>query len=215
MRRGIAAAAVIIAIALFVSVPLLDATPATPDEPNEESQVEAPIVYDEPAPSIVPIFTQTDERWGGLPYADGSVSTSGCGLTCAAMAWSYLSGEAWTPTRLLNAVGNSCVEAGVNNMQKFADWMCSQDPTLDRTVTYESTDRALGDLEGDRLVFGAMTGRLTDGGREYGGHIVLLVGADDGVVTIHDPCEMYAVTLAEGEFEAVDWTYFVSIGRSQ
>lgn len=215
MRRGIAAAAVIIVIALFVSVPLLDATSATPDEPNEESRVEAPIVYDEPAPSIVPIFTQTDERWGGLPYADGSVSTSGCGLTCAAMAWSYLSGEAWTPTRLLNAVGNSCVEAGVNNMQMFADWMCSQDPTLDRTVTYESTDRALGDLEGDRLVFGAMTGRLKDGGREYGGHIVLLVGADDGVVTIHDPCEKYAVTLAEGEFEAVDWTYFVSIGRSQ
>lgn len=215
MRRGIAAAAVIIAIALFVSAPLLNAAPATPDEPNKESQIETPIVYDEPAPSIVPIFTQTDERWGGLPYADGSVSTSGCGLTCAAMAWSYLSGEAWTPTRLLNAVGNSCVESGVNNMQMFADWMCSQDPTLDRTVTYESTDRALGDLAGGRLVFGALTGRLTDGGREYGGHIVLLVGVDDDGVIIHDPCEMYAVTLAEGEFEAVDWTYFVSIGRSQ
>lgn len=212
MRRGIAAAAVIIAI--FVSVPLLCATPATSDGPNEESQVETPIVYDEPAPSIVPIFTQTDERWGGLPYADGDLSTSGCGLTCAAMAWSYLSGEAWTPTRLLNAVGNSCVEAGVNNMQKFADWMCSQDPTLDRTVTYESTDRALGDLAGGRLVFGAMTGRLTDGGREYGGHIVLLAGVDDGVVTIHDPCEMYALTLTKGEFEAVAWEYFVSIGRS-
>lgn len=214
MRRGIAAAAVIIAIALFVSASLLDASPDTPDGPNEESRVEMPIVYDEPAPSIVPIFTQTDERWGGLPYADGNISTSGCGLTSAAMAWSYLSGESWTPIRLLNAVGNSCVEAGVSNMQKFADWMCSQDPTLDRTVTYESADRAVSDLEDGRLVFGAMTGRLTDGGRAYGGHIVLLVGADDGVVTIHDPCEMYAVSLAEGEFEAVAWDYFVSIGRS-
>lgn len=187
----------------------------TQPQPVKEEPEQLPVVYDTPAEPQVPLYMQTDERWGGLPYADGSVSTSGCGLTCAAMAWSYLSGEAWTPTRLLNAVGNSCVEAGVNNIQMFADWMCSQDPTLDRTVTYESTDRALGDLAGGRLVFGAMTGRLEDGGREYGGHIVLLVGADDGVVTIHDPCEMYAVNLAKGEFEAVDWTYFVSIGRSQ
>ena len=186
---------------------------ATQPQPVEEAPEEVPVAYDEPAARIVTIYTQTDERWRGLPYADADVATSGCGLTCAAMAWSYLSGEAWTPIRLLNAVGNSCVEAGVNNMQKFADWMCSQDPTLDRTVTYESTDRALGELEDGRLVFGAMTGRLKDGGREYGGHIVLLVGVDDGVVTIHDPCEMYAVTLAEGEFEAVAWDYFISIGR--
>ena len=199
---------------LLVSLSLVGAlVVATQPQPVEEAPEEVPVVYDEPAARIVPIYTQTDERWRGLPYADADVATSGCGLTCAAMAWSYLSGEAWTPTRLLNAVGNSCVDAGVNNMQKFADWMCSQDPTLDRTVTYESTDRALGDLAGGRLVFGAMTGRLTDGGREYGGHIVLLVGVDDGVVTIHDPCEMYAVTLAEGEFEAVAWDYFISIGR--
>lgn len=188
---------------------------AAQPQPDVEDTGEMPVVYDEPATSIVPIFTQTDERWGGLPYADGSISTSGCGLTCAAMAWSYLSGEAWTPTRLLNAVGNSCVEAGVNNMKKFADWMVAQDPTLDRTVTYESASRALGDLADGRLVFGAMTGRLTDGGREYGGHIVLLVSVgEDGILTIHDPCETYAVDLSENEFEAVAWSYFVSIGRN-
>ncbi len=110
---------------LLVSLFLVGAlVVVTQRQPVEEAPEEVPVVYDEPAARIVPIYTQTDERWGELPYADADVATSGCG------------------------------------------------------------------------------------------HIVLLVGVDDGVVTIHDPCEMYAVTIAEGEFEAVAWEYFVSIGRS-
>ena len=173
---------------------------------------ELAIVYDSPAEGV-PVYVQDDERWGGLPYAGADLATSGCGLSCAAMAWSYLSGEAWTPVQMLNAVGNSCVDDGVNNVQKLADWMVGMDPSLDRTVTYESVERAVGDLGRGRLVFGAMTGRLVDGGREYGGHVVLLTGIEDGAVTINDPCDGRPVTLGEDELGSVAWSYFVSIGR--
>ena len=191
-------------------------------EAREQGAAEAvKPVLDKPAakesetPSIVPIYTQTDERWGGLPYAGSDLATSGCGLTCAAMAWSYLSNEAWTPVQMLNAVGNSCVQDGQNYMPGFCTWMQGQDPSVSYTTQYEDRDRALTDLQGGQIVFGSMTGRLEEGGREYGGHIVLLVSYDGEEVTIHDPCSMYEVVLTKQQFETVNWGYFISMGRSE
>ena len=66
---------------------------ATQPQPDVEEPNEMPVVYDTPASSEPPLYYQTDERWGGLPYADADLATSGCGLTCAAMAWEHLSGE--------------------------------------------------------------------------------------------------------------------------
>lgn len=176
---------------------------------------EGPVtVSDRPASAQVPLYLQTDERWGGLPYAGADLATSGCGLTCAAMAWSYLSGEEWTPVQVLNAVGNDYVQEGQNYMPGFCEWMAAQDPTLDYTVLYEDRDRALTELADGRMVFGAMEGKLHDGGRSYGGHIVLLVGTDGETVTVHDPCEAMAVKLDSTQFQAVPWDYFISIGRN-
>lgn len=88
----------------------------TQPQPVEEEPEPIPVVYDTPAEPQVPLYLQTDERWGGLPYAGEDLATSGCGLTCAAMAWEYLSGDTWTPVQMLNAVGNSCVQSGQNYM---------------------------------------------------------------------------------------------------
>lgn len=171
-------------------------------------------MYDAPAEPEVPIYTQTDERWGGLPYAGSDLSTAGCGLTCAAMAWEYLSGEECTPAQLLNLVGNDYVQSGQNYMPGFCEWMRSQDQTLDYTVMYEDSERALTDLSQGRLAFGSLTGRLTEDGKEYGGHVVLLTGFHDDLITIHDPTVVYEVQIDRERFASVDWTYFISIGRS-
>lgn len=185
----------------------------TQPEPEPVSEPEPVIVYDKPAEPQVPLYRQTDERWGGLPYADADLATSGCGLTCAAMAWEYLSGETCTPAMLLNLVGNDYVQAGQNYMPGFCEWMCAQDDSLDCTVLYESAERALEESASGRMVFGTMSGSLTDGGREYGGHVVLITEYLYGHITIHDPCEAYAVALTYDEFNAVAWDYFISIGR--
>lgn len=170
-------------------------------------------IEDEPAETGVPIYIQTDERWGGLPYAGADLATSGCGLTCAAMAWEYLGGREWNPVQMLNAVGNSCVQDGQNYMPGFCEWMTSQDPSLNFSVLYEGRERAISDLESGRLVFGCMEGLLYEGGRDYGGHIVLLTGINDVAVTVHDPCTAYEVSLDFDAFNVVDWNYFISIGR--
>lgn len=158
---------------------------------------------------------QTDERWAGLPYAETTIGESGCGLTCAAMAWSYLSNEVWTPVRLLNSVGNSNVQEGQNYMPGFCEWMVGQDPTLDCSVLYESRDRALEESADGRMVFASMTGQLHGSGQSYGGHIVLITGTGNGLVTINDPCEESEVQISVDDFQSVSWGYFISIGRNK
>lgn len=186
-----------------------------PQKPAEEpiQIVQDVVMEDSPAPSV-PLYLQTDERWGGLPYADETLSVSGCGLTCAAMAWSYFSGEDWTPIDMLNAVGNDYVQDGQNYMPGFCAWMHERDAAITSSVIYEDMARALEDLEAESLVFAEMQGQLEDGGRNYGGHIVLLTGFDEENVIVHDPCSPYAVTLSLEQMAGVDWGYFISIGRS-
>lgn len=186
---------------------------AAQPEPQPAPDPEPVVIEDTMTPSIVPIYTQMDERWGGLPYAGSDLATSGCGLTCAAMAWSYLSEEAWTPDRLLNAVGNDYVQDGQNYMPGFCEWMVQQDPTLDYTVLYEDRHRAIDECSRGRMVFGSMSGQLAEGGKSYGGHIVLICGVDGDDIEIHDPCCIYGVTLDNSQFQEVDWGYFISIGR--
>lgn len=186
-----------------------------PQKPAEEpiQIVQNAVMEDSPAPSV-PIYLQTDERWGGLPYADETLSVSGCGLTCAAMAWSYFSGDDWTPVEMLNAVGNDFVQEGQNYMPGFCSWMHEQDADIASSVIYEDMERALDDLKGGSLIFAEMQGRLEDGGRSYGGHIVLLTGFDEENVIVHDPCGTYAVTLSLEQMTCVDWGYFISVWRS-
>lgn len=186
----------------------------TQPQPVEEEPEQLPVVYDTPAEPQVPLYMQTDERWGGLPYAGADLATSGCGLTCAAMAWERLSGETCTPPMLLNLVGNDYVQDGQNYMPGFCEWMAQQDPKLDYTVLYEDRSRALEESAAGRLVFGTMEGALHEDGREYGGHVVLITENLYGHITIHDPCEAEPVSLTYDEFNAVAWDYFISIGRS-
>lgn len=178
-----------------------------------EIKQSTPVVEDAPAPSV-PIYMQTDERWGGLPYADETLSVSGCGLTCAAMAWSYFSGDDWTPVEMLNAVGNNFVQEGQNYMPGFCSWMHEQDAAIASSVIYEDMARAIDDLEGGSLIFAEMQGQLEEGGRSYGGHIVLLTRFDEENVIVHDPCSPYAVTLSLEQMACVDWGYFISVWRS-
>ena len=210
MRCRFLAAALLVAAACeicFLARIVASASETTPPEAEVET------VYDTPTPDV-PLYTQLDERWGGLSYAGGSISTSGCGLVCAAMAWERLSGEECTPAVLLNIVGSSYVQEGQNYMPAFCEWMRQQDPTLDYTVIYENRDRALEESSAGRMVFGCMEGRLYENGRSYGGHIVLITGFDGDRVEIHDPMTVYAVSLTREEFDEVAWAYFISIGRS-
>lgn len=173
-----------------------------------------PTVYDRSAPAQVPTYLQTDERWGALPYAGDDIATSGCGLTSAAMAYTYLTGEEWTPMRLALTVGDGCTTGGLNDMQKFCSWMQSKDNALGYTGLIYDQREALDYASRGWMVFCSMTGRLQDGGQSYGGHIVLLCGWDGETADIRDPCEGQ-IKLNIDEFAQVSWAYFIAIGSGE
>lgn len=165
-------------------------------------------------PAEVPVYLQADERWGGLSYAGEDLAAAGCDLTCAAMAREWLYGQTCTPAQMLGFVGESCLTDGVNDMEKFCRWMNANDQALGYTPIHDNADDALDEAAGGWMVFCSLTGQLRDGGKSYGGHIVLLCGWDGTTATFHDPCEGI-VRLSREQYEQVNWAYFIAIGSAE
>ena len=153
-----------------------------------------PTVYDKDAPAQVPTYLQTEGRWGALPYAGDDIATSGCGLTSAAMAYTRLTGEEWTPLRLALTVGDTCTTDGLNDMQKFCAWMRANDGDLSSTGLVYDQQEALGYAWRGWMVF-----------------IELICGWDGSTADIRDPDEGQ-VNLNTDEFASVSWAYFIAIG---
>ena len=202
------AAALLLAASGAVALALSSAAPLP-------SPVERPVVYDESAPAEPPLYYQADERWGGLPYAtaDSCVAESGCGLCCAAMAASYLTGEDVTPPTLLNLVGNRCVEAGQNHMGRFCEELRDLYGIEYRDLwTLEDAESHLRD--GWALLAG-MSGSVHEGGREYGGHVVLVWKCDEDGAYVRDPDDPTMDPLVSWErLEEIEWgPYFYAIRK--
>lgn len=177
---------------------------------REQSQI---IVYDTPAPAEPPLYYQADERWGGLPYAtaDSCVAESGCGLCCAAMAASYLTGEDITPPALLNLVGNRCIDGGVNHMGRFCEELRDLYGIEYRDLwTLEDAESHLRD---GWMLFAGMEGAVYEGGKEYGGHVLLIWKCDEEGVYIRDPDDpTLQAPISWERFRAIEWgSYFYAI----
>ena len=84
----------------------------------ESGKSEVVIVEDEQIHTM-PLFLQKELRWYGVQYADGCIGTHGCGLTAAAMAATYITGDLVTPEYLANASGNEFITDGVNDPDKI------------------------------------------------------------------------------------------------
>lgn len=64
------------------------------DYPNRESYVNQPVDLSEDYDGErVPLLMQWDKRWGYNSYGDGMIGLEGCGPTCLAMAYLYLTGD--------------------------------------------------------------------------------------------------------------------------
>lgn len=179
-------------------------------EAREQNQI---VVRDTPAPTEPPLYYQADERWGGLPYAtaDSCVAESGCGLCCAAMAASYLTGEEITPPVLLNLVGNRCIDGGVNHMGRFCEELQAIYGIEYRDLwTLEDAEEAL--REG-WMLFAGMEGAVYEGGHEYGGHVILVWKCDEEDVYIRDPDDLtLQAPISWERFREIEWgSYFYAI----
>ena len=196
---------------------LIVSAPQVPSEAETGGSAEAPVVVsDKPAPSV-PVYTQTDERWGGLPYAtaDSCIAESGCGLCCAAMAASYLTGEEITPPALLNLVGNRCIDGGVNHMGRFCEELQALYGIEYQDLwTLEDAEKYLRD---GWMLFAGMSGAVYEGGREYGGHVLLIWKCDETGVYIRDPDgAALQAPISWEQFRAIEWgSYFYAIREGE
>lgn len=167
------------------------------------------------APRAVPLLFQEDERWAGLPYAtaEGTVASHGCGLVAASMAASYFAGREVAPPELLAQVGNSCTTGGVNDMGKFCVALAGAYEGVWFSGQLWTSDEALEYVRAGALAFAGMSGQLVDGGKDYGGHVVLVYRVDDSGVWVRDPDdEGVTEPMALERFEQVNFTYFYAIG---
>lgn len=173
-----------------------------------------PVVRDVPAKPEPPMYYQADEQWGGLPYAtvDGTISTHGCGLASAAMAASYLTETEIDPPRLLNLVGNRCISDDVNDMSKSCQEL-HDIYGLHYSNRLTTKDEALDYVADGWIAFAGMHGQLTDDGKSYAGHVVLIWRVDESGVWIRDPYNpALQKPLTFEQFSAVHFDYFYALG---
>lgn len=162
-------------------------------------------------PRSMPSFYQTDPAWSATPYAGGTIGSSGCGLTAAAMAASWWSRSQVTPPDLVARYGDSCITGGLNDMRKFSDRLC-QDYGLARSDRYYSISRAMDEARGGSTVFASVRSRF--GGGYYTGHIVL-IWWDGANLRVSDPANQSNTRSwsAEELLAQTCWKYFYSLRK--
>lgn len=90
-------------------------------EPPQTLPAETDVTETVPLPTVaprfvfdsVPVYYQTDYPF--IRYGDGTIATSGCSITCLAMAASYVTDQVYTPDMIAHAFGGY----GENNIQRL------------------------------------------------------------------------------------------------
>lgn len=210
---AIACVVIFLAACLFFFSNFRDCTSEKIDEAYQlgydAGKSEAAIIKDEPVHTM-PLFLQKDLRWYGVQYADGCIGSHGCGLTAAAMATTYITGDLVTPEYLANASGNEFVTDGVNDPDKICKWLSEK-----YVMTYSgeawTLDEGLSLVESGYCVLASMSGQL--GERSYSGHVILIYGrfGTDYLVRDPDDGENSIRSFSREELSLANWTSFNGI----
>ena len=137
---------------------------------------------------VMPTLYQTDPAWASLPYADDTIAKSGCGPTCLAMVYIYLTGN----TDM--GVVEMCAFADENNYAPSGatEWsfMTEGAATLGLSSDSLSCTRSsfTSALEaGQPIICSMKPGTFTKGGH----YIVVAAIDEDGMCTVYDPNSSY------------------------
>lgn len=120
----------------------------------------------------VPLLTQNDYPY--IEYSQGSVETSGCGITSLCMVASYIFDKLYTPEDLA-AIANADKSSNVGKMTTAADyiglnWVCDSSTSREDLVNY---------LNEGKLVICLVKGSS---------HFVVCKGiSEDGQILVNDP----------------------------
>ena len=182
--------------------------------PENVFAVEEPAYKPIPAGTYMPLYLQDDVQWSHIEYAGGTIGDSGCGLVCAAMAGKYITTQDGTPLTVAGAGGTACLTDGVNDMEKFAQWIAStyEPYGITHTGKLYSLQSALAKVDAGAVCFAGVRG--TFGDSEYRSHVVMIWRHDaNGMWWVRDPAS--AVNSARPwtleELQTADLFYFVCL----
>lgn len=126
--------------------------------------------------SEIPLYFQTD--YPNDMYGNGTIATSGCGITCLAMVASYMTGHSYTPVELADYFGGRAE----NNIARLEYASEALQLPYEKAGNWHNTVRA---LEEGKVVIALMEGTsiFTDSQ-----HFIVLTGlTEDGKILVNDP----------------------------
>ncbi len=131
-----------------------------------------------------PLLLQWDERWGYGPYGDSFLAISGCAPTALAMVAAGLTGDASiTPY----AVAQYAQENGYYMPGQGTSWALMTEGCRQFGVQGEELPLSESAVM-DALASGApVICSMRPGDFTTTGHFIVLVGAEDGKIRVHDP----------------------------
>lgn len=132
----------------------------------------------------MPYLYQTDEAWGGKPYAGDTVSESGCGPTCMTMAYIYLTGNRdYDPAKMAAfAERGGYVDSGMTS------WLFMTDGAARLGLSSSELPNDAGSVRQAIESGHPVIASVSKGDFTTTGHFIVLCGiASDGEVLIRDP----------------------------
>lgn len=124
----------------------------------------------------VPLFLQTD--YPDDRYGDGTIATSGCGITCVAMVASYLTGYDYTPDILARYFGGNA-ENNIVRLENASDAL--QLPYWKS----ENVHKTIAALKNGKIAIAMMGSNSVFTSTQ---HFIVLTGiTEDGKILVNDP----------------------------
>ena len=126
-------------------------------------------------PKEVPLYNQLD--YSKVPYGGGTVATSGCGITCAAMAISYYNDVPVLPDELAPQFNNR----KYSNLARMEQALAAYGIEYQKTASWNSVYQAL--QNGQLVISMQEVGIFTNAQ-----HFILITGMSyDGKIFVNDP----------------------------
>jgi hypothetical protein len=131
----------------------------------------------------IPLYYQYQQPWGGIRFGDGTITTSGCSVTCIAMVFSYLKNSTITPDQVAAWAGFTYHMPGKGAKHEIfpaaaRKWGLS---CTSLGTNMELVVRALSD--GKPVIASMDKGTFT-----RGGHFIILRGiTEEGKILVNDP----------------------------
>ena len=159
-----------------------------------------------------PLYMQWDSQWANVEYGAGTISDTGCGLCCGAMAVQILTGTTCTPDELASLSHGATLSDGVNDIGKTVDFIYNSwgaETKIQKTQEILDAGVVAEMVNNDWIAFASCHGVFGDMETSESGHIVLIYDVDENGFWIRDP---YCITnnrqFSFEEFNSVAWDFF-------